>query len=131
MLISPIPFTLKNGTSATLRSAVEADIPSMLDYLRKSAGESEFILRYPEECGKYTPEGERELFEELNASPRDAMLVCIIDGRVVGNCHIYWSNKIKTRHRANVAITVLKEYWGQGIGTAMFREMIRISEANE
>jgi RimJ/RimL family protein N-acetyltransferase len=30
-----------------------------------------------------------------------------------------------------VAIALLKEYWGQGIGTRMFEEMIRIAEENE
>jgi RimJ/RimL family protein N-acetyltransferase len=37
---------------------------------------------------------------------------------------------MKTRHRASVAIALLKEFWNQGIGTRMFREMIRIAEAN-
>ena len=37
---------------------------------------------------------------------------------------------MKTRHRASVAIGLLKEYWNQGIGTRMFREMIRIAEEN-
>ncbi len=30
-----------------------------------------------------------------------------------------------------MAIALLKEYWNQGIGTRMFREMIRIAEGNE
>ncbi len=30
----------------------------------------------------------------------------------------------KTRHRGQVAIALLKDYWGLGIGTAMFKEMI-------
>ena len=30
----------------------------------------------------------------------------------------------KTRHRGQVAIALLKDYWGLGIGTAMFEEMI-------
>ena len=57
--------------------------------------------------------------------------MCIIDGKVVGNCQIAWKYSLKTRHRASVAIALLKDYWGQGIGTRMFEEMIRIAEANE
>ena len=131
MIVQDITFTLKDGRKALIRSPKDEDIQGMLDYLYISAGETEFILRYPEECGKYTPEGEKELFDKLNASDCDAMLVCLVEGKVAGNCHVMWRKSIKTGHRASVAIALLKEYWNQGIGTEMFREMIRIAEENE
>ena len=102
----------------------------MLDYLYISAGETDFILRYPEECSKYTPEGEKVLFDRVNASDNEAMLVCLVEGKVAGNCQIAWENGIKTRHRASVAIALLSEFWNQGIGTRLFQEMIRIAENN-
>ena len=131
MIIQEIRFTMKDGRNAVIRSPRDEDIQGMLDYLFISAGETEFIIRYPEECGVYTPEGEKALFDRLNASDSDAMLVCLVDGKVAGNCHVMWRKSIKTGHRAAVAIALLKEYWNQGIGTRMFEEMIRIAEANE
>ena len=131
MIINEIEYTMKDGRKALIRSPRDEDIQGMLDYLVQSAGETEFILRYPEECGKYTAEGEKELFDRINASDNEAMLVCLVDGKVAGNCQIMWSKGIKTRHRAAVAIALLKEYWNQGIGTRLFREMIRIAEENE
>ena len=131
MMIQEIAFTLKDGREAVIRSPRDEDIQGMLDYLYVSAGETEFILRYPEECGKYTPEGEKALFDRVNASENEAMLVCLVDGKVAGNCQIVWKTGIKVRHRAFVAIALLKEYWNQGIGTRMFQEMIRIAESNE
>lgn len=130
MIIREIEFTLKDGRKALLRSPKDVDIQGVLDYLYVSAGETEFILRYPEECSKYTAEGEKALFDRINASGNEAMLVCLVDGKVAGNCQIAWKTGLKTRHRASVAIALLKEYWNQGIGTRMFREMIRIAEEN-
>ena len=52
MIVKEIPFTLKDGRNAWLRCGRDEDIPGLLEYLRRSAGETEFILRYPEECGK-------------------------------------------------------------------------------
>ena len=127
MLIPEKEFTLRDGRRAVLRSPREEDIPGMLEYLYISAGETEFILRYPEECGKYTPEGELALFNSINASDSGAMLVCLVEGRVAGNCQIMWKKSMKTRHRAEVAIALLKEYWGQGIGTRLFEEMIALA----
>ena len=131
MIIQDIEFTLKDGRKALIRSPKDEDIQGMLDYLYVSAGETEFILRYPEECSKYTPEGEKALFDRINASENEAMLVCLVEGKVAGNCQIVWKTGMKTRHRAAVAIALLKEYWNQGIGTRLFQEMIRIAEENE
>ena len=130
MRITEIEFKLKDGRNAVLRSPRDEDIPGMLEYLYISAGETEFILRYPEECSKYTAEGEKVLFDRVNRADNEAMLVCLVEGRVAGNCQITWSKGIKTRHRATVAIALLSEYWNQGIGTRMFRELIRIAEEN-
>ena len=131
MIIRDIEFTLRDGRKALIRSPKDEDIQGMLDYLVISAGETDFILRYPEECGKYTAEGEKALFDRVNAADNEAMLVCLVEGRVAGNCQIVWKTNIKCRHRAAVAIALLKEYWSQGIGTRMFEEMIRIAEKNE
>ena len=130
MVINDIEFKLKDGRSALLRSPKDEDVQGMLDYLYISAGETDFILRYPEECNKYTPESEKDFFDHTNKSENDTMIVCLVDGKVAGNCQISWSNGIKTRHRASVAIALLREYWNQGIGTRMFQEMIHIAENN-
>lgn len=131
MIIREFEFTLKDGRKALIRSPKEEDIPGMLDYLYRSAEETDFLLRYPEECGRYTAEGEKELFEKINASQTEAMLVCIVEGKVAGNCNISWNNRIKTRHRASVGIALLKDYWNQGIRTRFFQELIKIAEKNE
>ena len=65
MIIRDIEYTMKDGRKAVIRSAGDGDIRGVLDYLYVSAGETEFILRYPEECGKYTPEGEKALFDRF------------------------------------------------------------------
>jgi len=131
MVVDDVKFLLKDGREAVLRSPREEDVESTLEYLYVSAGETEYILRYPEECGKYTAEGEKKLFEQKNASPHEAMLMCVVDGRVIGNCEIAFYRGMKTKHRATVAIALISEFWNQGIGTKMFETMIRLAEERE
>lgn len=131
MRIEEMEYTLKDGRKAIIRSPRDEDIPGMLAYLTQTAGETDFLMRYPEECGKYTAEGEKALFDRVNAAPNENMLVCLVDGKIAGNCQIVCSTGIKTRHRARVAIALLKEFWNQGIGTRLFQEMIRLAEENE
>jgi len=131
MIIEDVRFKLKDGREAILRSPREEDAESTIEYLVTSAGETDFILRYPEECEKYTLEGEKKLFEQKNASPNEAMIMCIVDGKVVGNCDISFGRSIKTRHRGVIGIALISEFWNQGIGTKMFEELISIAENRE
>ena len=102
----------------------------MIDYLRTSAEETDFVLRYPEECDGFTYEGEKELIRNFNNSESMIMLVCMVEGELAGNCCLSWDTKIKIRHRANVAIALLKKYWNLGIGTKLFECMIKIAESD-
>ena len=131
MRMQDVHFALKDGRQAVIKSPGEEEVEGTLQYLVQSAGETEFLVRYPEECGRYTPEGEKALFEQKNVSPLEAMLVCVVEGKVAGTCEIIFQNRIKTRHRATVAIALLKEFWNQGIGTKMFEELIRLAEERE
>ncbi len=128
MRIREFTFTLKDGRTALVRSPEEKDVMPMLEYLRIVAGETDFLMNYPEETSKYTPEGEKALFERVNSSDLEAMPICFVDGRIAGNCMITFNDKIKTRHRAALAIALKKEYWNLGIGTRLFEEMIRIAK---
>lgn len=129
MLTKEVPFLLKDGRKAVLRNPRNEDIPGLLDYLIVSAGETDFIMRYPEECSKYTPEGEAQWIEQNNSSEHSVALVCEVNGKIAGNCNVSRAPWLKIRHRASVAIALLSEFWGQGIGTKMFEEMIRIAES--
>ena len=131
MIIKDIEYKLKDGRNALIRSPRDEDIQGMLDYLYISAGETDFVLRYPEECSKYTAEGEKALFDRINESDNEAMLVCLVEGKVAGNCQITWSKGLKTRHRASIGIALLSEFWNQGIGTRLLQELIHIAEENK
>ncbi len=131
MIVQDVEFTLKDGRKALLRGPREEDVAAMLECLRVTAAETEFILRCPEECGKYTYEVEKAYFEKANADPNIAMFLCLVDGKLAGNCEIDFNSRIKTRHRASVGIGLLSEFWNQGIGTRMFQELIRLAEERE
>ena len=131
MVVQEFEYILKDGRKALIRSPRDEDAQGVLDFLYLSAGETDNVVRYPEECSEYTLEGEKALFGRINSSDNEAMLVCLVDGKVAGNCQISWNNRIKTRHRAGVAIVLLREFWNQGIGTKLSLEMIRIAEENQ
>ena len=104
MIIKETEYTMKNGRQVLIRSPREEDIQGILDYLYQTACETEFLLRYPEECSQYTPESEKVYLERINASATEAFLTALADGKVVGTAQIRWSTNLKLKHRASVGI---------------------------
>ena len=78
MVVNETWFEMKDGRKALIRSPREAeDIPGNAGLSFALGGRNRVYSAISEECGKYTYEGEKALFERLNASQEDAMLVCI------------------------------------------------------
>lgn len=127
MLFAEKTICLKDGRESVLRSPHSSDAEQMLHYLKTTAEETEFLTRYPEECAE-TLEEERAFIERVNGADTILMIVCCVQGRIVGSCQLAMNSRIKLRHRAEVAIGILREYWSQGIGSAMFAELIRVAK---
>lgn len=128
MKTEPKEMILKDGRLAELRSPEKEDAAALLDFLVTAAGETEFILRYPEEC-TMTVEQEAAWIENMGRQSGTVVIACFLDGLCAGNCQVALiGSGIKNRHRATIAIGIRKAYWGQGIGTAMMREMLTWAE---
>lgn len=127
MNFEPKEVSLRNGVAAIFRSPTEDDAAALLEYLRITAEETDFLLRYPEECTMTLEQEEAYLRRSLQ-DPNTVMILCEVNGKIAGNCNLARHNKLKTRHRASIGIALMSEFWGLGIGTAMFEEMIRIGK---
>ena len=128
MEFTPKTITLKNGKTAMLRSPSPEDATAMLDFMADITAETEFLLMGPED-EPYTMEYETAFLQNILSSPTNMMIVCEVDGEVAGNCQISRGTRAKTRHRAELAIGLRQKYWGLGIGTALFTELISVGRA--
>lgn len=130
MIFQEKHITLKNGQTAVLKTPEITDAEKMLNYIITASGETDFLLRYPEEWESTTVEQEEKWVESSRNSPNALVITCFIDGKVAGNCDIRFYTGIKSRHRAMIGIAVLKNYWNLGIGSAMFQEMINAAQTH-
>ena len=119
---------LKDGRTAILRSPLPSDAEAALEYMKITAGETPYLLRTPEEI-RLTVADEEKFLSRFPDNPNSTMILCFVEGKLAGNCQIDRRTKLKNRHRASVAIALLKEFWNLGIGTALFEEMISIAES--
>lgn len=117
---------LKDGRQATLRSVLPSDAEAMLAFLKDTAGGTDYLLRYPEECTEDVP-GETRFLEAICQSPNSAMLVCVVDGVLAGNVALQGNTRLKIRHRGSLALAVRKDYWGLGIATMLMETAISLA----
>ena len=115
-------IVLKDGRRAVLRSARPGDSAEMVALRKTTAGESEFLLRYPEEC-TMDAVGEAAFLDGVLSSAEQVMPCCFVEGKMAGNDMLTMNSRLKTCHRGSVAIGLLREYWGLGIGTALLEAL--------
>ena len=127
MLFESRAITLKDGRTAVLRNPdPEADAAALIGHLRQIVSETEFLLRYPEECD-WTEAQERELLSASNADDMRLMLVCEVDGEIAGMCGLSLYRQIKLRHRASLDIGLKERFWNLGIGTSMLEVLSEVA----
>lgn len=114
---------LSDGRPALLRQPDPKDAAELLELLKQTSGETEFLSAYPEEIRLKTEAEEEFIWNVLESSSR-LMILCVVGGKIAGHCQVSFNRSVKTRHRASIAIAVLKDYWGLGIGTAMMNELV-------
>ncbi len=126
MLYEEKTFILKNGKKAVLRSPRESDALALIEYLKVSAGETNFLRHYPEEI-LFTEEEEKEYIVNVLTSNHEVMIVCEVDGEIAGNCSAVFNKPVKMAHRATIGIALVSKYWNQGIGTKLLDELVIFS----
>ena len=101
--------------------AVPDDAEELLEYLRLVGGESD-NLTFGAEGLLVTVEQERAF---LAAHAENfPMYVAKVDGRIVGDIGLQGSTRERMKHRMSFGISVAKECWGQGVGSALLQTAI-------
>ncbi len=114
---------LKNGKECFLRSPNVVDAEKLLEYLKQTSSETDYMLRYPEEITMSIID-EENFLKTVSESPNSVMISAFIDNRLVGNASFKCvGDMIKLSHRATFGIAIIKEAWNLGIGTALLTEI--------
>ena len=110
---------LKNGKEAWLKNGDASDGSAVYENFNATHAETDYLLTYPEE-NSFDPEQEAQFLEKKTKSANEIEIIALVDGRVVGTAGIEAvGTKYKVRHRAEFGISILREYWGLGLGRAL------------
>lgn len=116
---------LKNGKEAWLRNGCAADGGAVYENFNATHAETDYLLSYPDE-NSYDPDQEAQFLEEKSKSLNEIEIIAVIDGKVAGTAGIEAvGTKDKVKHRAEFGISILREYWGLGLGKALTEACIQ------
>ena len=81
MVFNEIKIMLKDGRSALLRSPCEDDAEEMLEFIIQASGETDFLMKFPEEFADFTVEQEKEFINNAYHGSNSMMIACIVDNK--------------------------------------------------
>jgi len=117
---------LKSGEKLILRRSTVEDAERIIEYVNIVGGESNNLLFGKDEF-HLTVEEEKEHIKRMNNDSNSLMILGIIDDNIVSLAQITSSNRKRIAHNSEVSISVKKDYWRNGIGSAVMEEIIRFA----
>lgn len=107
----------------TIREAIPDDAVEILRALKIAGSETPFLVM-DEKGLEMTPVEMSENLANLYESPNNLLMVALADEQVIGTASIKASSKKRIEHIGEIGISILKDYWGFGLGTLMMEELI-------
>ena len=121
-------ITLKNGKECTLRNGVKQDGQASLDNFIRVHGQTDFLLTYPDEI-TFTVGEQEDFLQKKTDNDNEAEILAVVDGQIVGTAGIEKVGKHeKLSHQCDFGVSVDKEFWGLGIGSALLDACIECAK---
>ncbi len=106
-----------------IKEAQPSDALAVINYLNIVGGESDNLL-FGKNGFSMSVEEEKKILKSWNDDPNCIMLLGFIDDEIVSSALIRNVNRERIAHNGEVAISVLRAYWHQGIGSKMLQALI-------
>lgn len=109
-----------------IEPACPEDAEALLAYMKQIGGESD-NLTFGAEGLPITAEQERVYLQSMLDSEDDTQLIVRQGGAIIADASMQRFRR-RMSHRAEVGISVVKEYWGMGIGSALMEAIISFAK---
>lgn len=109
--------------NVTIRRAVKSDAKALIDYLNIIGGESDFLTFGKGQFGG-SIEQEEDFIKNVLTKENALFIIAEVDGKLIGNLNFSGSLRQRNAHVGEFGVSVLKEYWGNGIGEKLINYLI-------
>lgn len=112
--------------SVVIEKASYKDAEAILEYLKQVGSETD-NLTFGAEDFPFTVEEEVAYIKGLENSENDVMFVAKDNGKIIGDASLTRMPR-RMSHRGDFGISVVQEYWNQGIGSRLLQEVIHYAK---
>ena len=116
-----------NNEKIIIRKALKSDANELVNYLDLISKESDYLTFGEGELGR-TIDQEEEFIEIANKKNNNLFIVAEIDGKIIGNLNFIGGQRKRIAHTGEFGVSVLKEYWGKGIGKELIKYLMQWSK---
>ncbi|GAA0088407.1 GNAT family N-acetyltransferase [Clostridium perfringens] len=120
-------INLKDSKNLILRKPLEYDAENIIKYLNTVGSESNNLLFGKGEF-PLTVEQEKAYISRINQSSNSFMVLGTINNEIVSVAQLSSPNMKRISHNSAIAISVKKDYWNIGIGSAVMEELIKFAK---
>lgn len=110
---------IKNGSNLSINKASIEDAASIVAFLNKVGGETDFLTFGLNEFPFSIEEEEEEMIRECLDSNTQLMLVGKVEGQIVSHLFLQRSDKLRIAHIGDIGVSVSKNFWGYSIAFHM------------
>ncbi|MCX7773212.1 MAG: GNAT family N-acetyltransferase [Clostridia bacterium] len=121
-------FACSMGTLA-IQSAEPRDAEEFLFLVQKIDAETDFLVRAPGEFRMNLNE-EAQFIEDKLRSKKDILLTARVNGVLAGTLGFVAGTLSRYNHKGEFGLSVLKDFWGAGIGKRLIETMFEWADAN-
>lgn len=118
-----------NQEKIVIRKANQSDSKALIKYLNIIGGESDFLTFGLDEFG-ITIEQEEEFIKNTLKKDNSLFIIVEVNGKVIGNLNFSGGPRQRNAHVGEFGVSVLKEYWGNGIGEELIRYLVNWSKSS-
>ena len=119
----PYSYSLGDGRRCTIRIVTEADAGELCELVARGDIESDFLNRLPGEFDM-TVEEEREFLRDRLADVESIQIVAEVAGKIVATAGASGVKLRRYPHQVELGVTVLKDFWGRGLGRRLTESIV-------
>ncbi|EMF0085651.1 GNAT family N-acetyltransferase [Enterococcus hirae] len=109
--------------SLTIREAQPNDASELLAMMQQVEEETDFLVM-DEKGMELTPEALALSIEYLQDSNNNLLLLACMGQKIIGVVSVKTGEQYRISHVGEVGISILKDYWGLGLGTMLLEEVL-------
>lgn len=118
-----------NKEKIIIRKVNKSDAKALIEYLNVIGGESDFLTFGIGQFG-ISVEQEEDFIEGVLQKKNALFIIAEVKGKVVGNLNFSGGQRQRTAHVGEFGVSILKEYWGNGIGEELIKYLISWSKSS-